>query len=253
MEGVGLRHISLRVPWHDNGWDGTVCTDPKGNTSCLALSIIAELRNDAAEAANAGKPFDALDGGIHPPCVGERVGFLSGRAYSLPVTMPYSTWSEHHQHIVPTSVELPDWGGIVVPYRWMLKESGWEMAADWGLAVDPEREPKRDAFPSFMVDTPWIQDCENQRVMLDGFADQLAPRQSLVFFYAKQTPLSDDGGSAIVAVATLEHLGRVAEYPYKGGAPNGRIQSMVWERSFQHSLRRDATGRVTGGVVLPYQ
>lgn len=86
-------------------------------------------------------------------------------------------WSEHHKHIVPTSVELPDWGGIVVPYRWMLKESGWEMAADWGLAVDPGREPTRDAFPSFMVDTPWIQDCENQCVMLDGFADQLAPRQ----------------------------------------------------------------------------
>lgn len=65
-DGAGLRHLSLRVPWHDSGWDGTVCTDPKGNTSCLALSIIAELRDDAAEAANAGKAFDALDAGVHP-------------------------------------------------------------------------------------------------------------------------------------------------------------------------------------------
>jgi hypothetical protein len=24
-----LRHISIRVPWHDDGWRGTVCTKPE--------------------------------------------------------------------------------------------------------------------------------------------------------------------------------------------------------------------------------
>ena len=24
-----LRHVSVRVPWHDNGWNGSVCKDPK--------------------------------------------------------------------------------------------------------------------------------------------------------------------------------------------------------------------------------
>ena len=26
-----LRHLSIRVPWHDNGWNGTVCRVPKHN------------------------------------------------------------------------------------------------------------------------------------------------------------------------------------------------------------------------------
>ncbi len=30
-----LRHISIRVPWHDNGWMGTVCDNPEQNGACL--------------------------------------------------------------------------------------------------------------------------------------------------------------------------------------------------------------------------
>ncbi|GAA4041400.1 hypothetical protein GCM10022281_23030 [Sphingomonas rosea] len=136
-------------------------------------------------------------------------------------------------------------------YRWMLREPAWETAKDLGLAADAGREPQGDPFPDFMVNTVWVQDADNQRAMLDGFARELAPEHSLVFFYAKRTPLAESG-SAIVAVALLEHVGRVDEYPYKGGAAGGRVQSMVWERPFQHSLRT-AEGGFTGGVVLPYQ
>ncbi len=25
-------HVTIRVPWHDNGWDGTVCLAPAANT-----------------------------------------------------------------------------------------------------------------------------------------------------------------------------------------------------------------------------
>ena len=182
MDAQGIRHVSVRVPWHDRGWDGHVCQDPKGNTACLALNLIAALRDDEAEAQFAGTPFDKLDGALRPPCVGERANFLAPGGSSLRVTMPYSTWSKDHEHILPSSVELPGWGGILVPYRWMLRESGWELADQWGLPVDRDREPKGEPFPRFMVDTPWIQDYENQRAMLDGFAEQLAPQQSLVFF-----------------------------------------------------------------------
>jgi len=41
-----LRHLSIRVPWHDSGWTGSVCKDPKGNTACLALKLIREKRDD---------------------------------------------------------------------------------------------------------------------------------------------------------------------------------------------------------------
>jgi hypothetical protein len=32
-----LRHISIRVPWHDTGWDGQVCAAPRLNGACLKL------------------------------------------------------------------------------------------------------------------------------------------------------------------------------------------------------------------------
>ena len=40
-----LHHISIRVPWHDRGWDGSVCADPKSNTSCLILPRVAKAPN----------------------------------------------------------------------------------------------------------------------------------------------------------------------------------------------------------------
>ena len=40
------QHISLRVPWHDHGWDGTVCADPQNNNACLRLRNISESRDD---------------------------------------------------------------------------------------------------------------------------------------------------------------------------------------------------------------
>ena len=45
-----LQHISIRVPWHDNGWNGTVCQHPKHNSACLKLKNIAESKDEEAEA-----------------------------------------------------------------------------------------------------------------------------------------------------------------------------------------------------------
>lgn len=43
------KHISIRVPWHDNKWDGTVCKSVKNNNACLILKNCAESRDDKTE------------------------------------------------------------------------------------------------------------------------------------------------------------------------------------------------------------
>ena len=248
MASSRTRHLSVRVPWHDAGWDGTVCQNPKGNSSCLAISLIAADRNDELETSDAGAAFSDLPADRLPPCVRERAGFLSGVETNLPVVMPYSRWSEHHKHIQPTVVPMPGYGGVVVPYRWMLREPASAYAADWGLDLDLDREPQAP-MPDFMVKTVWLQDVDNQRAMLDGFAEPLEKGSSLVFFYAKRTPLSEGLSNPIVAVACLEHLGTVDDYPYKGGSADGRFRSMVWERPFQHSLKRSNTIRIFSSAL----
>ena len=39
------RHISIRVPWHDNGWNGSVCKNQKFNTACLKLKNISNAKD----------------------------------------------------------------------------------------------------------------------------------------------------------------------------------------------------------------
>lgn len=55
--GNVVQHLSVRVPWHDSGWNGAVCSDPARNTSCVLLNNIGENRNDKLEQSAAGLPF----------------------------------------------------------------------------------------------------------------------------------------------------------------------------------------------------
>ena len=43
-----VQHLTIRVPWHDNGWQGTFCKNPCGNTSCTILPRIATGRDDCS-------------------------------------------------------------------------------------------------------------------------------------------------------------------------------------------------------------
>ena len=55
-----LRHVSIRVPWHDRGWDGTVCGELRFNTACLKLKGIAQSKNEDEEEKVCGKTITKL-------------------------------------------------------------------------------------------------------------------------------------------------------------------------------------------------
>ena len=50
-----LKHLSIRVPWHDNAWNGSICNNPKANGACLILKNCALNRKDDKEQELAGK------------------------------------------------------------------------------------------------------------------------------------------------------------------------------------------------------
>ncbi len=37
-----LHHVTIRVPWHDGGWTGSVCARPLDNTNSLILPRIGD-------------------------------------------------------------------------------------------------------------------------------------------------------------------------------------------------------------------
>src|SRR5436190_58228 len=87
-----VEHISLRVAWHDNGWDGSVCKDPLGNSSCILLKNVGPNRNDAAEVAMAGRPMTEVRGDSYvPPCMNERVTFMSEKNLGVMKKHPFGS------------------------------------------------------------------------------------------------------------------------------------------------------------------
>ena len=49
-------HLTIRVAWYDNRWNGTVCSAPSHNSFSVALDHIRVGRNDMAEEQNAKQP-----------------------------------------------------------------------------------------------------------------------------------------------------------------------------------------------------
>jgi len=77
-----LRHISVRVPWHDNNWNGHICNDPRNNASCMFLPRIQTKDVDFEEEHSNLKLTEIKEkdeeGNIKfPPCLVEKVTFMS--------------------------------------------------------------------------------------------------------------------------------------------------------------------------------
>ena len=120
-----LHHVTIRVPWHDGGWAGSVCTRPLDNTSCLVLPRIGEGRSDDVETRCAGQRLDDLNRSDLPPCVGERVSFMASFALPRTMTHPYTEfYPETHGHFAPTRFVQPAYSAACVPYRWDATREG---------------------------------------------------------------------------------------------------------------------------------
>lgn len=240
-----LRHVSIRVPWHDTAWDGRVCASPKLNGSCLQLKGIGQNRDDDAEEAVAGMSLNVLSPDRWPCCIGERMSFMAPFEILQRKVHPYA-WDKEgpHAHFAETTLRHPPYSAAAIPFSWMLAESADQLAAEHDLDVRPEREP------TLKFKTQWLQERSNQVAMLDCFSEHLKPQQSLVFFYAKHVPFVEDTGGrrVIIGVGRVLHVGPCQEYEYDTKDPNGKLRAMLWERMVQHSIRPD----FKDGFLLPY-
>jgi ATP-dependent exoDNAse (exonuclease V) alpha subunit len=255
MNQFPLQHLSIRVPWHDNGWNGTVCGCPSRNTSCLKLKNIADTKDEQEEQAVAGKSLRELDASQFPPCVKERATFMADFAFTRQHEHPYTKHTkETHKHFKSTTLHYPAYGAAALPFRWMMNKF---------VFGDPEnREPalvdrypleqvKRNYEPGIEIlgfETRWLQDHRNHRTLLDCFWNHVQPEESLVFFYAKQVPLVEDTGRrVIVGVGRVKSIGKLTEYEYTE-PPGERLRSLLWERMVVHSIRPD----LSDGFLMPY-
>jgi ATP-dependent exoDNAse (exonuclease V) alpha subunit len=238
-----LKHLSVRVPWHDNGWNGSVCNNPKANGACLILKNCALNRNDEQEQSLAGQLLSNLTEEQYPVCIGERATFMASFSIDKTLKHPYALSSPNtHGHLKPTRVQFPAFGAAAVPYHWMLKENAKEKTALYDLNYDDAKEPQLD-WASNGGDH-WVQEITNQKALLNCFFEHLQEETSLVFFYAKQVPFVEASGRVLAGVGKINKI--IASEAYEGS--NNRFGAAYWEHMILHSIRKDGKN----GFLLPY-
>ncbi|MBO7749310.1 hypothetical protein [Burkholderia pseudomallei] len=241
-----VNHISIRVPWHDDQWRGTVCKKPRDNGACVVLPQIAEEKREEVEMCVAGQRFDAIEEAALPPCLKERASFMAPFTLRRKLAHPYKHLdSAAHRDLQTMALQQPPFSAACIPFKWMRREFADDIAKGWRLDYDPAREPTE---PNWMVENGWVQNGRNQRAMLDGFFSTIRKDHSLCFFYAKQTPFSDDPRRVLVGVGRVEEIGKPLQYD-REGKPADSDTSYVWDIVISHSIRAEVGN---GGFLMPY-
>lgn len=240
MSKFPLRHLSVRVPWHDTGWNGRVCASPQFNGACTKLKAIAAAKDDANEILLAGKSLEEIPRGKWPCCVSERSTFMA--PFELDMLKRHALAQKSprdYGHFEPTLQRYPAYSFGIVPFRWVMRDYMEENGKSLELDVDINREPKLG------YKTNWVHEANNQTAMLDAFAAHLREEESICLIYAKNVPFFEGTGRILIGVGKVKKIGKLTEYLRKD---NQGLQGVVWERPVQHSIRPLGTD----GFLMPY-
>lgn len=233
------QHISIRVPWHDHDWDGTVCAEPKSNNACLRLPNIAKSRNDDAESAICEQCM--ADHADELKCIGEGACFMSPREIVKTTNHPYTEKNiSTHKHFLPTVMKFPAYSFPCRPFAWTMKDNIERLKDDHNIDYRPEREPKLG------FDTVWVQEGRNQKAIFDCFYRDVVENESLCIAYAKQVPFVEDTRRVIVGIGHVKKIFPAVEYEHTN---ESTLRSMTWETMICHSIREDHKD----GFLIPYR
>ena len=233
------QHISIRVPWHDHDWDGTVCTDPASNNACLRLRNIAENRDDEVEIAICGQCMADHVGDLS--CISEGACFMSSREIVKRTIHPYKKTSKStHGHFLPTDVTYPAYSFPCRSFAWTMKDNIERLKDAHNIDYRPEREPKLG------FDTVWVQEGRNQKAIFDCFYRDVVENESLCIAYAKQVPFVEDTRRVIVGIGHVKKIFPAVEYEHTN---ESTLRSMTWETMICHSIREDHKD----GFLIPYR
>jgi len=214
-------HITVRLIWHDRGWDGHICDKPKQNVFCTGQFSLqgdyVKAHKDVKWETDNHSKFVA-DLGNLPPCTWTINAF--------------SQRENKHVHVHP------------------LKEQ---------YHILPGVKPREEKVPAYSTGT-WSYDKMydkhegglfplNQREKnIREYFEQFEPKKSLVFFYLNfDNPVNPENKKyVLVGISRLKEI--LPEQFFKGLTPEEREKfgELVWSRLIVHDHPNE-------GVVIPYQ
>lgn len=199
-------HVTARLAWHNDGWNGHICQDPKKNTYCVGThsypgDMIAEQRDLDWELSCPGKACTKSD--PPPPCAYSINAFGSAHltAYANPPTFFDKGTKRREWDLPPATV-------CVWPYEEMYRD---EVHGQYGYDNDLRLQYVKEFFARIERDV------------------------SLIFYYANYSnPLSTDEAPRYALIG-LSRVKDVGEHLYYEGCNEETKRKFggayVWDRN----------------------
>lgn len=234
-----VKHLSMRVAWHDNKWNGTVCCNPNSNGYCTQLPRIYEEKKDNEEPNKAWwdlKPVEL------PPCKAEGGAFMNSRGYKRSFSHPYKDYKKaNHAHLERTEIEVPPFSAFAVPFWWMLDKNQQEINNEYP-DLPFNQWPKE--FKS-----SWVYDDKRQHAILNIFFNSIVKSNSLVVFYTKTgNPVDEECRRLLIGIGLVTDKSGTLSYIKKGQGPDYPL----WDRRISHSIRPTGQAGDDAGFLVPY-
>ncbi|MCB0031177.1 MAG: AAA family ATPase, partial [Anaerolineales bacterium] len=221
-------HLSVRLAWHDNGWNGRICQLPHLNSSCVVHDHIRDARDDEKEIAAAGKHLAELN--WLPPCSRDP-GAWSPRGFRIVHRDPVG-----REGLLPVPEDIPAYTCTPAPYLWMREESVRDICDQENFVLEGPRNPDKQQG--------WVTEPVRQRELLKLFWSKITPGSSLVFYYLRPgVPVDEDARRVIVGVGRIAAIGPQL---YFGNTNPTDDMYPIWSRAVSQNFPVE-------GVRLPYQ
>ncbi|NTS42996.1 AAA family ATPase [Flavisolibacter sp. BT320] len=234
------KHLSIRVAWHDNRWNGTICDHPAQNTFCIHLPRIREEKDTPLEEKLAGSYWHDLQNGYLPPCKAEGGSFMTGQSYKRVFNHPYNQPGKRdipHLALKPTTISVPAFSCFAVPFWWMLREHQ-KTIKEWYPDL-----PNDDVSP---FPSPWVYGPKLQNALLKKFFEPIKEKYSLAIFYVKgANPVDEDTRRLIAGVGLIVKKSNILEYESQAS-----YTYPLWDRLITHGI--DPGNSKSEGILIPY-
>lgn len=217
-------HMSLRLAWHSDGWNGHICKRPCENVYCVGQhsypgEMIAEQRDLDFETAHAGEPYAAH------PC--RAVCALSGNAFGKEAVQvqvaPPSWWGKEDADA--TVLTLPPYTACTWCYEAMYKKD--VLSAVKGKTYDYDKR-QRNA---------------------EAYFAQFEEGKSLVFYYAGYSnPFSENEEDNYVIVG-VSRIKKIDDFHYYENTTeeikNEYAGGVIWQKPVTSNYPEE-------GLAIPY-
>lgn len=220
-------NITIRIPWHNDGWNGHICSEPEKNTYCVGqhsypgdlIKVTRKLDWETRDDVK-GKPCGSLASGI-PPCSLSINAF--GKERMKAKVDPPLWFNPEAQSAL---LDLEESTVCIWPYEQMYGE-------------DVKRE----------VGNGQKYDYDLRLKNAKDYFSQLVEGKSLLFYYANYSnPFSEDEAQkyVLVGISRLKKVGKI-QY-YEGASEEVKTKyagGFVWQMPLTSNYPDE-------GFVIPY-